>query len=131
LEPADVSERVGQLKAQKKEIEAELAERVSIKKLPASISSPKNIKRIQKDLRATLHGCSSQTLKAYLKILIEEIVMEGDKVTFQTKSAGVMTFLDTNEKYKTEGVAPVLNRVNKWRPICKAVKYWIGAVVTT
>ena len=116
MNPSDVSDRIGQLKAQKKEIEAELAERVSIKELPASISSPENIKRIQEDLRATLLACSPQTLKAYLKILVEDIVLDGSKVTIRAKSAGIMACLDQNEKLRTEGVAPVLNRVNKWRP---------------
>ena len=116
LNPSDVSDRVSKLQAQKKEIEAELAERVNIKELPASISSPENIKRIQEDLRATLLACSPQTLKAYLKILVEDIVMDAGKVTIRAKAAGLMAFLDENKKLSTGGVAPVLNRVNKWRP---------------
>jgi len=58
-------------------------------------------------------------------------VLDGNKVTIRARSAGIMACLDQNEKLRTEGVAPVLNRVNKWRPICKAVKYWLWTFLYT
>lgn len=104
LKPADVSERVGQLKAQKKETEAELAERMSVKELPASITSPESIKQIQQDLRAALKNSTPQTIKAYLKILIKDIVMDGDTMTIRAKSDGITACLDQKEKSRTGGV---------------------------
>jgi len=126
LDPADVTERIAELNVQKREVEAELADRKTVKELPASISSPENVKRVQEDLRAVFQGSTPQTQKAYLRILVEEIILDGEKVTIRAKNAGVMAFLDGNEKFRTGGVTPVLNRLHKWQPICSAVKNSVG-----
>jgi len=62
-----------------------------MKQLPASISRPENVKRVQEDLRAAFRGSMPQTQKAYLRILIEEIVLDGEKVTVRTKTQPAFT----------------------------------------
>ena len=61
-------------------------------------------------------------VKSCLKILIEDIVVDGEKVTVMGKNEALTACLEQKETFSAGGVAPVLNRVNKWRPICTAVK---------
>jgi site-specific DNA recombinase len=116
MNPADVADRVKALKVQKSEAEEELDQRMRNSELPASLYNPISIERIQQDFRDTLRSSSPQTIKRYLRILIEDIVLDGNKVTVRVKNEGILGFLEQNEPLSSGGVEPVLNSIYKWRP---------------
>ena len=116
LDPADMVDRVKELKVQKKQFEDELGQRTTVKELPASLSSPENIAFIRDEMLKLVFTGSPQTVKQYLGILVEDIVMDGKKVTIRVKNEGILGLLEQQKKLSTGGVAPVLNSVYKWRP---------------
>ena len=116
MNPEDVTDRVKELKIQKSEAEEELDQRTRNSDLPASLYNPAVIERIQQDFRDTLLSSSPQTIKRFLRILIEDIVLDGNKVTVRAKNEGILGFLEQKEPLSTGGVEPVLNSIYKWRP---------------
>ena len=100
------------------------AQRTSIKELPAHLSAPENIDRIRQDLRNLILTASPQMAKRYLGILIEDIVLDGKKVTIRVKNEAILGFLEQEGQLNTGGVASVLNSVYKWRPQRCRLKYF-------
>ncbi len=116
LDPANMDDRVKELKVKEKKLEDELEHRTSVKELPPHLSSPENIALIRDELLKLVFTGSPQTVKRYLGILVEDIVMDGKKVSIRVKNEGILALLEQKEKLSTGGVAPVLNSVYKWRP---------------
>lgn len=116
LDPVDMSDRVSVLKVERMNLQEELEQRTSIKELPANLTSPENIKVIQNELRKVVLAGTPQTVKRYLSLLIERIVIDGNKVTIRMKNEGILAVLEQKEKLSTGGVTPVLNSIYKWRP---------------
>ena len=116
LDPVDMSERVNILKLERMNLQKELEQRTSIKELPVQLTSAENIQVIHNELRKLVLAGTPQTVKRYLALLIDSIVMDGDKVTINVKNEGILAVLEQKEKLSTGGVTPVLNSIYKWRP---------------
>ncbi len=96
--------------------EDDLEQRTTIKELPPYLSSPEAIAFIQDELRNLVFTGSPQTVKRYLGMLVEDIILDGKKVRIRVKNEGILALLEQKEKLSTGEVAPVLNSVYKWRP---------------
>jgi len=120
--PIEVGDRVRELKQQKAKLDEELATRTVVPELPPSLTRPERIEEIQREFRQALRSGSPQLKKNYLGILLEEIVLDGQKVTVRTKNEGVMSFVEQREAIEAGEVAPVLSSIQKWRPICVVVE---------
>ena len=116
MTPDEVGDRVRELKQQKAKLDEELATRTLVPELPASLTRPERIEEIQREFRQSLLSGSPQLKKNYLGILLEDIVLDGQKVTVRAKSEAILGFLEQKEKLSTDGVAPVLSSIHKWRP---------------
>ncbi len=116
MSPEDAGGRLRELKLKKAELEQEFASRTITPDLPASLAKPERIQQIQHALRQLLCSAQPELRKTYLRILLEDIVLDGTQVTVRPKAEGMLGFLEHGEKAATGNVAPVLGSIQKWRP---------------
>jgi hypothetical protein len=117
LDPADMADRVKELKRTQKGLEAELAKRTSIQQLPAHYSRPEYIESVRQELRGIFENGSHQLKTRYLNILLEEIVVDGDKVHVKPKGEGIIASLENSGRNGDGGVGKVISLSDKWQPV--------------
>ncbi len=117
MDAEDMGERVKELRLKKKGLEGELANRTTIQELPAYFSRPKYIEQIRGELRGIFANSNQHLKKRYLRILLEDIVVDGKQVTVKARNAGIIAALETGGGNGNGGVAKVISSCNKWQPL--------------
>jgi hypothetical protein len=116
-----VADRLRELKTRKKELQAELAERLKPQELPAHMATQENIRQVQDFLKALFFGDDKALVKRYLTYLLEEVVLDGKVVVIRAKTEGMLATLAQGKDLRKNGTAGVISGVihssNKWQPV--------------
>jgi site-specific DNA recombinase len=108
---SNVSERIGQLKAKRSEIDERL------KDMPRSVISPnvftdRAIEDFQTTIKNVFLNPDRGFAKSYLRLLIERVTINGRKVKIEGRPSAILTTMQNKTAVKTG----VLTAVNNWLP---------------
>jgi len=117
MDPALVAKRLELQQAEDKRLRAELKRRTAITELPAHIGSDANIERVQRELRSMIKTSPPGSIREYLRIIQDKIVVNGYELEIHGYSAGVMATLAVNKDDNEQGITRVSVEVNKWQPV--------------
>ena len=120
MDPALVAKRLEIHQAEDKRLRAELKRRTAITELPAHIGSDANIERVQRELRSMIKTSTPGSIREYLRIILDKIIVNGYELEIHGYSAGVMATLAVNKDDNAQGVTRVSVEVDKWQPVCRA-----------
>ena len=115
-DPALFADRIAELKAEKTQIEVELQRHSVHAELPPGLSTPENLKMIQGSLKEIFLTASPGLKKRYLRLLLKEIVIDGEEIVLTGAASGTLALLETTQNKKsTPDVSEVLHTESKWR----------------
>ena len=117
MEPEVVNERIRGLKREQEDAEAELVARTTVTDLPAHLTRPDTLAKIQQSIRDTIISGSPDLKKHYLKLLLDSVVYSKERVEITAKSAGVVGMLEADVEPSARGVAAVRSSIQKWQPV--------------
>ena len=81
------------------------------------IRTDENIARVQRELRSLIKTSPPGSIREYLRIILDKIIVKGYDIEIHGYTAGVMATLAVNKDDNEQGVTRVSVQGDRWQPV--------------